>query len=100
MKVQKRWSNVLNNEIVETLSNKSSSKKLSKIKNNVSYDNFDGDVDDDKILFPELKKKLKSKHPKNIFFGCLNVNSICNKLEWIQEIIKDTNRENIPPSSH
>ena len=75
-------------------------KNSQKIKNNVSYDNFDGDVDYDKILFPELKKKLKSKHPKNIFFGCLNVNSICNKLEWIQEIIKDTNRENIPPSSH
>ena len=44
-------------------------KNSQKIKNNVSYDNFDGDVDDDKILFPELKKKLKSKHPKNIFFG-------------------------------
>lgn len=100
MNVQKRWNNVLNNEITETLSNKSSSRKLSKDKNNVIYDNFDGDVDDDDILFPELKKKLKSKHPKNIFFGCLNVNSVCNKLESIEEIIKDTNRENIPPSSH
>lgn len=42
-------------------------KNSQKIKNNVSYDNFDGDVDDDKILFPELKKNLKSKHLKTFF---------------------------------
>ena len=35
-------------------------------------------------------KSIKAKHPKNLFFGHLNVNSICNKFVSIQELIKRT----------
>ena len=41
------------------------------------------------ISFPFLKK-IRSKHPKNLFFGQLNVNSIRNKFESVQEIIQNT----------
>ena len=47
------------------------------------YDN------DENISFPFLKK-IRSEHPKNLFFGQLNVNSIRNKLESFQEIIQNT----------
>ena len=40
------------------------------------------------IPFPFLKK-IKSKHPKNLFFGQLNGNSIRNKSESVQEIIQN-----------
>ena len=33
-------------------------------------------------------KSIKLRHPKNVFFGHLNLNSICNKLASIQELIK------------
>ena len=49
------------------------------------YDSDDGDV----ISFPELKK-VRSKNPKKIYFGNLNVISIRNKFESVQEIINDT----------
>ena len=35
-------------------------------------------------------KNIKAKHHKNLFFGHLNVNSICNKFVSIQELIKRT----------
>ena len=35
-------------------------------------------------------KKTKSKHPKNLFFGHVNINSIRNKFESVQEIIQIT----------
>ena len=35
-------------------------------------------------------KSIKVKHPKNLFFGHLNVNSIRNKFVSIQELIKRT----------
>ena len=35
-------------------------------------------------------KSIKPKHPKNLFFGHLNVNSIRNKFVTIQELIKRT----------
>ena len=35
-------------------------------------------------------KSIKAKHPKNLFFGHLNVNSIRNKLAYIEELIKRT----------
>ena len=35
-------------------------------------------------------KSIKAKHPKNLFFGHLNVNSIRNKFVSIQELIKRT----------
>ena len=44
---------------------------------------------DENISFPFLKK-IRSEHPKNLFFGQLNVNSIRNKLESFQEIIQNT----------
>ena len=49
-------------------------------------DNHDND---ENISFLFLKK-IKSEHPKNVFFGQLNVNSIRNKFESVQEIIKNT----------
>ena len=35
-------------------------------------------------------KKAKAKHPKNLFFGHLHINSIRNKFESVQEIIQNT----------
>ena len=35
-------------------------------------------------------KSIKAKHPENLFFGHLNVNSIRNKFVSIQELIKRT----------
>ena len=33
-------------------------------------------------------KKLRAKHPKNILFGHLNINSLRNKFEYLEESIK------------
>ena len=41
------------------------------------------------ISFPFLKK-IESEHPKNLIFGQLNLNSIRNKFELVQEIIQYT----------
>ena len=49
----------------------------------------DSHENDENISFPFLKK-ITSKHPKNLFFGQLNVNSIRNKFESVQEIVQDT----------
>ena len=49
-------------------------------------DNHDND---ENIFFPFLKK-IKSEHPKSLFFGQLNVNSIRNNFEPVPEIIKST----------
>ena len=46
------------------------------------------DDNDENISFPFLNK-IKSEHPKNLFFGQLNVSSIRNKSESVQEIIKN-----------
>ena len=35
-------------------------------------------------------KKTKSKYPKNLFFAHLNINSVRNKFESIQQIIQNT----------
>ena len=40
-------------------------------------------------FFPFLKK-VKLEHPKNLFFGQLNANSIRNKFKSVQEIIQKT----------
>ena len=34
-------------------------------------------------------KKLRAKHPKNILFGHLNINSLRNKFAYLEEIIKN-----------
>ena len=44
---------------------------------------------DEKISFPFLKK-IRSEHSKNLIFRQLNVNSIRNKFESVQEIIQNT----------
>ena len=49
------------------------------------------------IMISEKKAKetyktlrgLRSKHPKNVFLGHLNVNSLRNKFESLNELIKD-----------
>ena len=52
----------------------------SKSDNHENYEN---------VSFPFLKK-IRSKHPKILVFGQLNVNSIRNKFEPVQEIIQNT----------
>ena len=49
----------------------------------------DNHENDEKISFPVLKK-IRSKYPKNVFFGQINVNSIRSKSESVQEIIQNT----------
>ena len=57
---------------------------------NLPDDSFESKIDnhdkDENISYPFLKK-VKSKHPKNLFFGQLNTNSIKNKRESVQEVI-------------
>ena len=48
----------------------------------------DNHENDENISFPFLKK-IRSKHPKNLFFGQLNLNSIRSKFESVQEIIQN-----------
>ena len=38
----------------------------------------------------KILRGLKSKHPKNVFLGHLDVNSLRNKFESLNELIKDT----------
>ena len=49
----------------------------------------DNHENDENSSFPFLKK-IRSKQPKNLFFGLLNLNSIRNKFESVQEIIQNT----------
>ena len=48
-------------------------------------ENFD---DHKNISF--VLKKIKSKHPKNLFFGHWNIKSIRDKFESVKEIIRNT----------
>ena len=43
---------------------------------------------DENISYPFLNK-VKSEHPKNVFFGELNVNSITSKFASVHEIIRN-----------
>ena len=65
----------------------------SKFSNNLSQDTLKGKVKShinfENLLFSFLKE-TKSKHPKNLFFGHVNINSIRNKFESVQEIIQNT----------
>ena len=62
-----------------------------KLSNNLSQDTLKGkgksNINFENLLFSFLKK-TKSKHPKNLFFGHVNINSILNKFESVQEIIQ------------
>ena len=63
-----------------------------KLSNNLSQDTLKGkgksNINFENLLFSFLKK-TKSKHPKNLFFGHININSIRNKFESVQEIIQN-----------
>ena len=63
----------------------------SKFSNNLSQDTLKGKshINFENLIFSFLKK-TKSKHPKNLFFGHVNINSIRNKFESVQEIIQNT----------
>ena len=68
-------------------------KSNSKLSNNLSQDALKGKgkshINFENLLFSFLKK-TKSKHPKSLFFGHVNINSIRNKFELVQEIIQNT----------
>ena len=51
-----------------------------KVKSHINFEN---------PLF-SVWKKTKSKHPQNLFFGHVSINSIRNKLESVQETIQNT----------
>ena len=65
----------------------------SKLANNLSQDTLadkgKGHRSFENFSFSFLKK-TKSGHPKNMFFGHLNINLIRNKFESFQEIIQNT----------
>ena len=65
----------------------------SKFPNNLSWEALEGKgkshINFENHSFSFLKK-TKSKHPKNSFFGHLNINLIRNKFESVQKIIKNT----------
>ena len=64
-----------------------------KFSNNLCHDNLEGKGishrNFENLSFFFLKK-TKSKHPKNLFLGHLNISSIRNKFESFQEIIQNT----------
>ena len=67
----------------------------SKFSNNLSQDTLKGKgkshINFENLSFSFLKK-TKSKHPKNLFSGHANINSIRNKFESVQEITQNTFR--------
>ena len=78
-----------NDALIENFSETESNSELAK---NLLDDTFESKSDnhdnDENISFPFLKK-IKSKHPKNLFYGQLNVNSIRKKFESVEEIIQN-----------
>ena len=81
-----RDNDALIGNVSETESNSETTKYLPEDSLESKSDNHEND---ENISFPFLKK-IRSKHPKNLFFGQLNVNSIRNKFESVQEIIQNT----------
>ena len=79
-----------NNALIENASAIESNSELAK---NLLEDTLESKGDnhdnDENIPFPFLKK-IKSEHPKNLFFEQLNVNSITNKSESVEEAIQNT----------
>ena len=79
-----------NDALIEHFSETESNSELAK---NLPVDNLESksDIHDNHeyISFPFLNK-IKSEHSKNLIFGQLNVNSIRNKFELVQEIIQYT----------
>ena len=61
---------------------------LRRVLEGTSESKCDNDDNDENVPFPFLKK-IKSEHPKNLYFEQLNVSSIIKKFESIQEIIQN-----------
>ena len=79
-----------NDALIENVSLTESNSELAK---NLLEDTLERKSDnhdnDENIPFP-FWKKIKSEHPKNLFFGQLNVNSIRHKFESVQDTIQNT----------
>ena len=77
-----------NHALVENVSETESNSKIAKYLSEDSLESKgDNHDNDENISFPFLKK-IKSEHPKNLFFRLLDVNS--NKFESFQEVIQNT----------
>ena len=61
-----------------------------RVKKNSSSKSFSDDNIRAKGIAFTSTRSIKAKHPKNLFFGHLNVNSIRNKFVSIEELIKRT----------
>ena len=76
--------------MIENVSETESNSELAK---NLLEDTLESKSDshdnDETISIPFLKK-IRSEHPKSLFFGQLNMNSIGNKFDSVQEIIQNT----------
>ena len=74
--------------MIENASESKSNSEIAKyLPENSLESKRDNHDNDENISFPFLKK-IMPEHPKNSFFGQLNVNSIRNKFESVQEIIQ------------
>ena len=79
-----------NDTLIENISETESNSVLAKyLPKNTLENKSDNNDNHESISFGFLRK-IKSEHPKNLFFGQLNVNSIRNKFESAQEIIRNT----------
>ena len=81
------WNNdALIGNVSETESNSETNKYLPEDSLESKSDSHENG---ENISLPFLKK-VRSKHPKNLFFGQLKLNSIRNKFELVQEIVQNT----------
>ena len=84
------WPGIIqdNDALIENASESKSNSEIAKyLPENSLESKRDNHDNDENISFPFLKK-IMPEHPKNSFFGQLNVNSIRNKFELVQEIIQ------------
>ena len=84
------WLEIIQDDdgLTENVSETESNSEIAKYLPEDSWE-IDNHDNDENISFP-FSKKIKSEHPKNLFFGQLNVNSVRNKFESVQEIIQNT----------
>ena len=79
-----------NNALIENVSVIESNSELAKnLLEDILESKGDNHDNDENIPFPFLKK-IKSEHPKNLFFEQPNVNSVTNKFESVEEVIQNT----------
>ena len=84
------WPGIIqdNDALIENVSESKSNSEIAKyLPENSLESKSDNHDNDENISFPFLKN-IMLEHPKNSFFGQLNVNSIWNKFESVQEIIQ------------